>query len=99
MTLPQIHLTDLILASDGTFSQRLKRGQKLSKNPSPAEIAELTVYLAAPESSLRWLASATLSKIGGPQVEAAVNALLGKDISNFAREEVNKLLSQLDSLR
>jgi hypothetical protein len=74
-----------------TFSQRLNRIQKLSKNPSPAQIAELTVYLAAPESSLRWLASATLSKIGGPQVEAAVKALLEQEISDEAREEAMKL--------
>jgi hypothetical protein len=93
LTLPQVQLPDLSLASEGTFSQRLKRVQKLSKNPSPAQIAELTVYLAAPESSLRWLASSTLSKIGGVQVEAAVKALLEKDISVDAREEAEKIQS------
>lgn len=86
-----VNLPDLSLASENIFMQHLKRVQNLSKNPSPAEIVELTVYLAAPESSLRWLASATLSKIGGPQVEAALKALLEMDISDEAREETLKL--------
>lgn len=93
--IPQVQLPNLYIASEGPFSQRLKRVQNLSKNPSPAEIAELTICLAAPESSLRWLASATLSKIGGPQVEAAAKALLEKDISDEAREEALKLLGQI----
>jgi hypothetical protein len=91
------HLPDLSLASEGAFSQRLKRVQKLSVNPSPADIAELTVYLTAPESGLRWLAGATLSKTGGPRVEAALKALLEQDINDEVREEAVELLAGLSS--
>jgi hypothetical protein len=93
--LPQVRLPDLGLASEGAFSQRLKRVQTLGNNPTPAEIAELVVFLAAPESSLRWLARATLSGIGGVRVAAGVKALLEKEISDEARQEARKLLDDL----
>jgi hypothetical protein len=83
------------LASEGSCSRRLQRVQKLAKDPSAAEIAELAVFLAAPENALRWLAGATLSQVGGPQVEAAVRALLEKEIGAEAREEAEKVLDNL----
>lgn len=95
LVLPRVHLPDLGIASEGTFNQRLKRVQTLDKNPSPTEIAELVVYLAAPENSLRWLARATLSNIGGVHVAAAVKALLEKEIPDEARQEALKLLSDV----
>jgi hypothetical protein len=88
-----VQLPDLSNASEGTFSQRLKRVQMLSKKPTSADIAELTVYLAAPEGSLCWLAGSTLSKIGGPQIESALKSLLELEIANDAREEAAKILS------
>lgn len=98
LALTQVRLPDLSLSASGTFNQRLKQARKLSKNPSPAEIAELTVYLTAPESSLRWLASTTLSKTGGPQVSAVVKALLEQDINEEAVTEARKLLHGLNNM-
>ena len=80
------------LAQKGSFNQRMKCVQKPTKDPTLAEIAELAVFLAAPESSIRWLAGASLAQIGGQNAVAAIETLLKQDISEEAREEAMRTL-------
>ena len=78
---------DLGLATKGSYQVRSEKIKSLSAVYSSATIAELTVYLSAPQKGIRHLADDALVKIGGKQVENEVKALLAKDISDEARVE------------
>ncbi|MCL4871964.1 MAG: Eco57I restriction-modification methylase domain-containing protein [Anaerolineae bacterium] len=82
----------------GSFPERLKRVQSLTKQATPAAIQELVAALADENPTIVWTATAGLRQIGGPQVIGVLQAFMEQVGDTAARAEAEKVLQSL-SLR
>jgi adenine-specific DNA-methyltransferase len=80
----------------GSFSEKMKRIETLTKQAGPAAIQELVAALSDDSDTIRWQAGAALRTIGGPQVVGVLQAFIAHSDNPAARQAARDVLEKLD---
>jgi hypothetical protein len=79
----------------GSFSEKMKRIETLTKQAGPAAIQELVAALSDDSDTIRWQAGAALRTIGGPQVVGVLQAFIAHSDDPMARQAARDVLEKL----
>jgi hypothetical protein len=80
----------------GSFSEKMKRIETLTKQAGPAAIQELVAALSDDSDTIRWQAGAALRTIGGPQVVGVLQAFITHTDNPAAQQAARDVLEKLD---
>jgi adenine-specific DNA-methyltransferase len=79
----------------GSFSEKMKRIETLTKQAGPAAIQELVAALSDDSDTIRWQAGAALRTIGGPQVVGVLQAFIAHSDDPTAQQAARDVLEKL----
>jgi len=79
----------------GSYGQRLKRVMALGQPKNQLELTELIAALGDENGQIRWLAGASLVKVGGTAVVGLLAAYLGTEPGAAAQAEARKVLEMI----